>query len=179
MRFYKFLPLIIILVLGAQVAFAQGGYEDLLYQEVEVENPVYMPVIGIGAGVINYYGELQNDYSNLIQGSPSFRINVFQYLDSKHYWKVNLNGTFGTILGYEKSFTNIANNNNFKSEILTFGVNVEYSFGNIYKGERKIIPFISLGGEYISNIRSKTDIRMPMVDFTFTILMELFELVTE
>lgn len=157
MRLYKFLP-VIVLVLSAQVAFAQGGYEDLLYQEVEVENPVYMPVLGIGAGIINYYGELQNDFNGLIQGSPSYRINVFQYIDSKHFWKVNLNATIGNITGYERSFTDITKNNNFKSEILTFGVNVEYSFGNIYKGERKIIPFISLGGEFISNIRSKTDV---------------------
>lgn len=158
MRLYKFLPLIIILVLSTQIAIAQGGYEDLLYQEVEVENPVYMPVLGIGAGVINYYGELQNDYGSIIQGAPSIRINVFQYLDSKHYWKANLNGTYGSISGYEKSFTDISKNNNFKSDILTFGINIEYSFGNIYKGERKIIPFISLGAEYLSNIRSKTDI---------------------
>ncbi|HAF31299.1 MAG TPA: hypothetical protein DCG75_19855 [Bacteroidales bacterium] len=157
MRLYKFLP-VIVLVLCAQIAFAQGGYEDLLYQEVEVENPVYMPVLGIGAGIINYYGELQNDFNGLIQGSPSYRINVFQYIDSKHFLKVNLNATIGSITGYERSFTDITKNNNFKSEILTFGVNVEYSFGNIYKGERKIIPFISFGGEFISNIRSKTDV---------------------
>ncbi len=141
MRLYRFLPLIIVLVLSAQIAFAQGGYEDLLYQEVEVENPVYMPVLGIGTGIINYYGELQNDYNSLIQGTPSVRINVFQYIDTKHYWKVNLNGTFGTISGYEKSFIDITKNNNFKSEILTFGVNVEYSFGNIYKGRAKNYTF--------------------------------------
>ena len=64
MRLYKFLTLILILFLSAQFALAQGGYDELLYQEVEVENPVYMPVIGIGVGVINYYGELQNDFKN-------------------------------------------------------------------------------------------------------------------
>ena len=133
MRLKKFLPLIIILFLSAQFALAQGGYEDLLYQEVEIENPVYMPVIGIGAGVINYYGELQNDFANLIQGNPSYRINVFQYIDNKHYWKVNLNATlFGTISGYERSFVDTSKNRNFESTITTFGVNLEYSFGNIY-----------------------------------------------
>jgi len=159
MRLNKFLPLILVLFLSAQFALAQGGYEDLLYQEVEVENPVYMPVIGIGAGIINYYGELQNDFSSLIQGSPSYRINVFQYLDNKHYWKVNLNATlFGKISGHERSYEDTSKNRNFESTLTAFGVNVEYSFGNIYKGERKIIPFISIGAEYISNISSKTDI---------------------
>lgn len=159
MRFKKFLPILIVFWISAQMGFAQGGYEDLLYQEVEVENPVYMPVLGIGAGVINYYGELQNDYRNLIQGRPSVRINVFQYLDNKHYWKANLNGTFGVISGYERSYQDTSKNMNFESEIVTFGLNVEYSFGNIYKGERRIVPFISLGAEFISNIKSRTDIK--------------------
>lgn len=158
MRLKKLLPLIIILILAVKVGFTQGGYEDLLYQEVEVENPVYMPVIGIGVGVINYYGELKNDYENLIQGQPSFRLNIFQYLDNKHYWKVNLNGIYGTISGYERSFSNPAQNNNFQSELFTVGVNLEYSFGNIYKGERKIVPFISIGAEYMIDINTKTDI---------------------
>ncbi len=157
MRLKKFLPVIVIFLLSAKFAVAQGGYEDLLYQEVEVENPVYMPVLGIGAGIINYYGELQNDFSNLIQGSPTYRINVYQYVDNKHFWKVNLNATFGTISGYERSYTNLTNNMNFESSMFSVGLNVEYSLGNIYKGERKIVPFISLGGEYLS-FSSKTDI---------------------
>jgi Ca2+-binding EF-hand superfamily protein len=157
MRLYKFLPLLIVLFLSAPIVFAQGGYEDLLYQEVEVENPVYMPVLGIGAGVINYYGELQNDYRNMIQGQPAYRINVYQYIDNKHFWKININATFGNISGYERSFEDTSKNLNFKSTLFGVGLNVEYSFGNIYKGERKIVPFISLGGEYIS-FSSKTDI---------------------
>jgi len=157
MRLYKILPLLIVLFLSAPIVFAQGGYEDLLYQEVEVENPVYMPVLGLGAGVINYYGELQNDYRNMIQGQPAYRINVYQYIDNKHFWKININATFGNISGYERSFEDTSKNLNFKSTLFGVGLNVEYSFGNIYKGERKIIPFISLGGEYIS-FSSKTDI---------------------
>jgi len=157
MRLNKFLPLIIILFLSAQIVFAQGGYEDLLYQEVEVENPVYMPVFSIGVGVINYYGELQNDFKNLIQGQPTYRINVSQYIDNKHYWKLNLNGTFGKISGYERSYQDTSKNANFESDLFTLGFNLEYSFGNIYKGEKKLVPFISVGGEYIANFSAKSD----------------------
>jgi len=159
MTIKRFLPFLVVFFLGAQSLLAQGGYEDLLYQEVEVENPVYMPVIGVGVGVINYYGELQNDFENLIKGQPSYRINIFQYLDNKHYWKVNLNGVYGTMAGYERSYTDLSKNVNFKTAgFLTLGINLEYSFGNIYKGERKIIPFISLGAEYIADFSPKTDI---------------------
>lgn len=158
MRLNKFLPLAIILFLSTHIVFAQGGYEDLLYQEVEVENPVYMPVIGIGAGVINYYGELQNDFRNLIQGQPTYRINVYQYIDNKHFWKINLNAMFGKISGYERSYIDTSKNANFESDLFTLGFNLEYSFGNIYKGEKKIVPFISIGGEYIANFSAKSDI---------------------
>lgn len=160
MKLFKFLPLLFILLLSTQIAFTQGGYGDLLYQEVEVENPVYMPVIGIGAGVINYYGELKNDYSNIIQGNSSFRFNAYQYIDSRHLWKVNINATlFGTISGSERSFVDTSKNANFETEFFAAGLNVEYSFGNIYKGKRKIVPFISLGAEYLMNLSPKTDIK--------------------
>ena len=98
MRFIKFLSVLIIIFLSAQLVFAQGGYEDLLFEEVEVENPVYMPVIGLGAGVINYYGELKNDVKNLVQGQPTFRGNIYQYIDNKHYWKVNANILYETLV---------------------------------------------------------------------------------
>lgn len=160
MKLFKFLPLLLILLFSTQIAFSQGGYGDLLYQEVEVENPVYMPVIGLGAGVINYYGELKNDYSNIIQGNSSFRFNAYQYVDSKHLWKININATlFGSISGSERSFVDTSKNANFETEFFAAGLNVEYSFGNIYKGKRKIVPFISLGVEYLMNLSSKTDIK--------------------
>jgi hypothetical protein len=158
MRFIKFLTVLFFTFLSAQLVFAQGGYEDYLFEEVEVENPIYMPVIGIGAGVINYYGELKNDVKNLIQGQPSLRFNLYQYLDSKHYWKVNVNVTaLGKISGYERSFIDTTMNMNFEASLFSIGMNIEYSFGNIYKGSRKIVPFISLGAEYFE-FRSKTDI---------------------
>jgi hypothetical protein len=159
MKLLKFLPLLLILFFCSQIAFAQGGYGDLLYQEVEVENPVYMPVIGLGAGVINYYGELKTDYSNIIQGNSSFRFNAYQYIDRKHLWKVNINATlFGSISGYERSYDDTSMNANFETEFFAAGMNFEYSFGNIYKGKRKIVPFISFGVEYLMNLSSKTDI---------------------
>ncbi len=157
MRFKKFLPLLIVFAFSSQFALAQGGYEDLLYREVEVVNPVYMPVIGIGTGVINYYGELKNDYANLLQGQPSFRLNVYQFLDNRHYWKANLNLVYGTLSGKQRSYAFPDQNANFETELLSVGLNIEYSFGNIYKGEKKIVPFISLGAEYIASFTAKTD----------------------
>jgi len=158
MRVLKFLTIVVILTFGALVSFAQGGYEDLLFEEVEVENPVYMPVLGIGIGYINYYGELKPDFKNMIQGQPTYRINLFQYIDKKHSWKLNANATFGTMSGYERSYTDPAKNVNFETSMFAIGFNVEYAFGNIFQGEKKIRPFISLGAEYIDLGNSKTDL---------------------
>lgn len=163
MRVFKFLSIFIFFVLGAQIAFAQGGYEDLLFEEVEVENPVYMPVVGFGVGYINYYGELQNDFKNLIQGHPTYRINLFQYLDKKHAWKANANilftlGSKGNLSGYERSYSDPTKNANFESSMFAIGFNIEYAFGNIFQGERKIRPFVSIGAEYIDLGNSKTDL---------------------
>lgn len=157
MRLFKLLPAFLVFFLGAQIVLAQGGYEDLLFEEVEVENPVYMPVLGIGAGYINYYGELQNDFKNLIQGQPSYRINLFSYIDKKHSWKFNVNVMFGNMSGYERSFTDTSKNLNFETGLFSMGLNFEYAFGNIFQGERKIRPFVSVGVEYF-NIGTKTDI---------------------
>lgn len=157
MRLFRFLLLSLVLLFTNLIVFAQGGYEDLLLKEVEVENPVYMPIIGFGVGYINYYGELQNDFKNLIQGQPTYRVNIFQYIDQKHRLKVNLNGMSGKITGSERSYTDTSKNANFESNLLTLGFNVEYSFGNVFKGERKIIPFISIGAEYITNMSQKID----------------------
>jgi len=154
MRLFRFLLLSLVFLFTAQLLFAQGGYEDLLLKEVEVENPVYMPIIGISAGYINYYGELQNDLKNLIQGQPTYRIGFFQFIDKQHKLKVNLNGMIGKITGSERSYLDTSMNANFESNLLTLGFNLEYSFGNIFTGN---VPFISLGAEYIANMSQKID----------------------
>ncbi|MFC2152893.1 hypothetical protein ACFLSE_10245 [Bacteroidota bacterium] len=162
MRSNKFLPLLLVLFFSFHFAIAQeqGGYEDLLYREVEVVNPVYMPVVGIGTGIINYYGELQTDFKNLIQGTPSYRVNLFQYIDNKHSWKININGMFGNTSGYERSFgIDTAKNLNFETNFYSIGVNLEYAFGDLFKGEKQIRPFISIGGEYLTLNSLKTDVK--------------------
>lgn len=158
MRLIKYVILFSILTFGSRMLFAQGGYEDLLFTEVEVENPVYMPVIGIGAGFINYYGELENDTKNILQGTPTFRLNLYQPLGKKHYWRVNINVIYGKISGYERSFEDTSKNLNFSDDIFTIGTNLEYNLGNIFKGDRKIRPFLSLGGEYITFSTMNTDL---------------------
>ena len=168
MRLIKTLTLFTIFTISIQLVYSQGGYEDLLMREVEVENPVYMPVIGFGAGFINYYGELKNDVDNLLQGNPSYRFNIYMPLGKQHYWKANINFIFGTMSGYERSLDPLAGstfladtlqNLNFSADIFSFGLNLEYNFGNFFKIDRKLRPFLSVGAEYITVTTNNTDLR--------------------
>jgi hypothetical protein len=92
------------------------------------------------------------------------RINLFQYIDKKHHWKANINVLMGEITGFERSYEETDKNRNFSSDIFSLGLNVEYGFGNIYQGNKKIRPFISLGGEYME-FDSKTDLRNELGEY--------------
>jgi len=145
MRLIKILTLLLIFTLSIEFVKAQGGgYEDWLIKEVEVENPVYMPVIGLGAGFINYYGELKNKKKNILQGNPSYRLNIYQPLGKKHYLRANINVVLGTISGYERSYVDTSRNLNFMADIFGFGMNLEYNFGHLFKKDRKLRPFLSV-----------------------------------
>ena len=133
----------------------RGGYEDLLFQEVEVENPVYYPVLSVGTGIFNYIGEMSNDMEG-IGAMPPLKINVYHFLDSKHNFRVNIYGMSGNINGsfhdipespeLEDTYEGITN---FQTEMLALGLNFEYGFGHFYEQRPKFRPFIALGGEVL------------------------------
>jgi len=53
----------VIMIISAGRIFSQEDELDLLLnEEVENINPVYKPVIGVGIGVLNYFGDIRNNY---------------------------------------------------------------------------------------------------------------------
>ncbi len=155
-RFY-FLVIAFILILPltvlAQEDDEEGGYTDLLFKEVEVENPVYYPVVSIGTGMFNYLGEFSNDtegYGTM----PPFKFNVYHFLDSRHIYRINLFFMSGNINGslHEINNTNLESYEqitNFQTDIFSVGINLEYGFGHFYNNPPKFRPFLSLGGEVL------------------------------
>ena len=127
----------------------ENVWEDLLKQEVEVTNPVYKPVIGFGIGVLNFLGDVRNNPNTPLTGNIGYKVNVATYLDSKHFFKGNFYLLAGILSGNERSNTNLARNLNFQSDLMTFGINFQYSFGHIWKKETILRPFISIGIENI------------------------------
>ncbi len=145
----------ILIVLGPALeqAYAQEDeyYDSLLTKTVIVETPVYKPVIGAGAGVVNFFGDVRNNNYFPLLGNNAFKINASTYLDRKRLFRANFNLLMGTITANQRSFTNLEKNLNFKSTITNFGINLEYTFSNFFDlDKRSFRPFISVGLENIS-----------------------------
>ncbi|HEY4787532.1 MAG TPA: hypothetical protein VIH57_15850, partial [Bacteroidales bacterium] len=135
-------------------------YNAMLNQKVKVENPVYKPVIGIGYGVLNFYGEVHDNVRSPISGSVGYKLNIATFLDGKHMFKTNFYILMGSLTGNEHSLTaDSAHNWNFKSDIFSIGINIHYDFGHLIKYTDKsfIRPFVSLGIENLQ-FNSKTDL---------------------
>jgi len=143
---------------ASEVVFSQeeddeeaGGYEDLLFKEVEVENPMYFPVFNVGAGIFSYIGEFQNDLEGL-GGVPPMKINVYHYLDRDHNFRINMFGMLGSVTGSMHEIENVEKYNgitNFQTDLFALGLNVEYGFGHFYKQRPKLRPFLAVGVEML------------------------------
>ena len=144
------LAVLLILPVVSIIAQADENLDSLLRKEIIVENPVYKPVIGFGAGIMNFYGDVNNVFINPMVGNYTFRLNVSTFIDKKRNFLGNFSLYAGALTGNERSFENPQRNLNFKSEIISFGINGEYNFGHIFKKETAVIrPFISAGVEVI------------------------------
>jgi len=130
-----------------------GGYQDLLFKEVEVENPVYYPVVSIGTGLFNYLGEFSNDTEGF-GTMPPFKFNVYHFLDNRHIYRINLFFMTGNLNGSMHEINNqdletYEQITNFQTEMFSVGINLEYGFGHFYKNPPKFRPFLALGGEVL------------------------------
>ena len=126
---------------------AQGDIEDLLYTEVDNLHPVYKPVVGFGVGSFTFLGDVRNKNLSPLNGTLGYKVNVATFVDNNHYIRANFFFMGGSLSGNERSYTDLMRNLNFRSDILMFGVNLNYDFDNFYKKYRKMHPFISVGIE--------------------------------
>ena len=154
----KFSIIYVLFIACVFVNYAQDEdiYEELLKEVVEVENPVYKPVIAGGIGLFGYIGDIKNNQGDLFFNKPGYKINVSTYVDNKHWVRANFFFLMGSVTANERSYLDTARNFNFQSDIIDFGVNLEYGFGNFVKGNRRVTPFISVGIE-IMQFGTKTD----------------------
>lgn len=122
-------------------------FDDILREIIVNENPVYKPVLGIGSGVLNFHGDIRNNYLNPAMGDFGYKFNVTTYIDTRRYFRLNLFFLYGQMSANQRSTSDLSKNLNFRSDIADFGVNLEYTFNHIFRKEKFIRPFISLGIE--------------------------------
>ena len=156
----------VLLLLSTSVAFTQEDdedyYEQLLTKEVEVENPVYKPVISLGSGVIHYLGDIRYPGINPLLGNMGYKLNVSTFFGKNTNYKLNLYLMYGNTQGHADAISRtmqsdlafltldddlnpIYHNSSFRTEFFQFGITVEYGFGHWLGKTRRFKPFIAAG----------------------------------
>lgn len=134
-------------------------YARMLEQEVEVVDPVKYPVIGFGAGLIQFMGDVRYNSDSPLLGSWAAKMNVSTLLGKAKQIKLNVAVMYGLIEGHDfaKSLkmntTNLPNidnkrwypNSSFQTEIIEIATGVEYNFWQ-FLGTRKMVrPYVGIG----------------------------------
>lgn len=153
----SFLATVLLFTNAILLQAQEDEFERLLHEEVENINPVYKPVVGFGVGLLNYFGDIKNNYYSPTIGTLGYKINLSTYIDNKHVFKADFFFMGGKINGNERSFSNPMDNFNFETSIYNFGFDINYDFDHLYKKkDRRIHPFISIGFSTML-FNSKTD----------------------
>jgi len=118
------------------------------------ENTIYKPIIGLGAGVFNYFGEVNNnERTNPIINNYGFQASVIKNFSPSFGLRFDV--AYGKITARERS---LENNRNFSTDIVSFNVHATYNFAGILRPGRFLNPYISVGVGAI-NFDAKGDLK--------------------
>src|SRR3972149_4286218 len=95
LKYSLFSCIIFIFTLNNVYSQYEDLWEDFLLDTVPVENPVYRPVLGLGGGVMSYWGDIKNEQKNIVLGQPAVRFSASQYADNKNLFKLLFVVNFG------------------------------------------------------------------------------------
>lgn len=118
------------------------------------ENTIYKPIIGLGAGVFNYFGEVtNNERTNPLINNYGFQASVIKNFSPSFGLRFDV--AYGKITARERS---LERNRNFSTDIVSFNLHATYNFAGILRPGRFLNPFISVGVGAI-NFNSKGDLK--------------------
>jgi len=155
----KFLLILFsLLLVSTKLLLAQTNDYDTvdwgskLKTTVKLDKPVYKPVLGVGMGNINFFGEVKNKYfKDFTYGTTGLNVDVYRAMDS--CFKFGFRFLYGNI-NSSRYDIDPKKNFNFQTQVMTFGTNVMYNFSNlnfIGNSENKILsPYVSLGFEFVN-----------------------------
>ncbi|HET6989733.1 MAG TPA: hypothetical protein VFJ43_00340, partial [Bacteroidia bacterium] len=114
---------------------------------------VFKPTLGLGTGMLSYYGDLyQKHLVNPQVSRVGFELSLNQPINP--YLRFGFYTMFGKLGANERL---IYRNLNFESQIRVGGVHLEYNFANFIKPAKIIHPWISAGFESFEFL-TKTDL---------------------
>lgn len=116
------------------------------------ENTIYKPIIGIGAGVFNYFGEVNNnERTNPLVNNYGIQASVIKNFTPS--WGVRFDVAYGRMSARDRE-----QQLNFSSEVVTFNLHATYNFAGVLRPGRFLNPYLSLGVGAI-NFDAKGDLR--------------------
>ncbi len=132
-------------------------YDDILQRVDTLENPVYLPMLSIGYGSLNFFGDVRNSSRLPVVGNPAIKVNVTTFIDNNQYFSANFYFLTGTLTGEQRSVSELERNLNFSSVIYSIGISARYEFGHFFSEEMKLRPYLGVGVEQL-NFNTKGDL---------------------
>jgi len=115
-------------------------------------------VISLSYGITNFIGDVENSLYTPLTGNGAGMINVATFIDRKNRnFIANFNFLTGKLSASEYSTTDLSRNLNFETSLYVFGANVEYRFGHWISESSFLRPYLQLGIENI-NFSTKGDL---------------------
>ena len=112
------------------------------------------PKIGVGVGVIGFYGDLnEDDYGSPFTSNIGYHIYLLQPIND--FLNLKLSFLRAEITEEERS---LERNLNFRSDIFSGSAMVEYNFDHFLPKERTVTPFVTAGVE-VFEYDPKSDLR--------------------
>lgn len=118
------------------------------------ESKIWKPSIGLGTGVLTYFGDLSsgNRTNRPSTSRPVFNFSFRQNIDDA--FELELTAWTGVVAANERS---LDRNLNFQSRLYGAGVRFNYNFDHLLPVGRKLEPFVGVGLDYFE-FNSKTDL---------------------
>ncbi|MDP6909244.1 MAG: hypothetical protein QF371_07055, partial [Flavobacteriales bacterium] len=118
------------------------------------ENTILKPIIGVGAGVLNYFGEVNNnERTNPLINNYGLQFNIIKNFTPSFGLRFDV--TYGKLTANERS---VDRNLNFSTDLITFNLHATYNFAGILPPNRFLNPYISVGVGAL-NFSSKGDLK--------------------
>lgn len=187
---FRFKNLLVLLAVFLLVPFIASGQTDeeedfwakQLQTEVEVVDPVYMPVISAGVGILHFLGDVKNPGSNPLYGNFGYKVIVSSFIGKNYYFKISPFFLLGSLQGHDFTIsramqqnvsllpldnlgTPIYTNSSFSTEVTQFGASVEYAFGHFMGKEhsKRFKPYVSIGvSALITNPKGNYSVDFPV-----------------